>query len=43
MNTLSYDAKWGNYRLILTADDLKKQTDMLHELIRLAHEGRAGQ
>lgn len=41
-NTLSYDAKWGNYRLILAGDEFKKHGDVLRELIRLAHEGRAG-
>jgi predicted transport protein len=41
-NTLSYDAKWGNYHLILTADEFKRHSEVLHELIRLAHEGRAG-
>lgn len=42
INTLTYHAKWGNYRLILTTDDPKKHTEVLHDLIQLAHEGRAG-
>jgi hypothetical protein len=42
LNTLSYDAKWGNYRLILTADEPKKHAAVLRELVQLAHEGRAG-
>lgn len=40
ISTLSYDTKWGLYRLILTADDLQKQ--VLHEVIRLAHDDAAG-
>ena len=40
-NTLSYDAKWGNYRLILAGDEFKRHTELLRELIKLAHEARA--
>ena len=42
LDALSYDGRWGNYRLRLTKDDPKKHTDILRELIRLAHESRGG-
>jgi len=42
LDTLSYDARWGNYRIRLTKDEPKKQADVLQELIRLAHESRSG-
>lgn len=41
LDTLNYD-RWGNYRLRLTRDDLKKHADILHELIDLAHQERNG-
>lgn len=40
LDALSYDARWGNYRLRLTKDDPKKHADILHDLIRLAQESR---
>jgi hypothetical protein len=42
LDALSYDVRWGNYRLSLAKDDPKKHADVLRELIRLAHESRAG-
>ncbi len=41
LDALSYDARWGNYRFRLTKDDLPKHTEILRELIRLAHESRS--
>ena len=41
LDTLSYDARWGSYRLRLTKDEPKKHADVLREIIRLAHESRA--
>src|ERR1700690_1693328 len=40
LDTLSYDNQFGNYRLILTSDDLAKHEQALRELISLAHENR---
>jgi len=40
LDTLSYD-RFGNYRLRLTKDDLKKHADVLRDLIQLAHGSRA--
>jgi hypothetical protein len=40
LDTLSYDARWGSYRLRLAKDEPKKQADVLREMIRLAHESR---
>jgi predicted transport protein len=42
LDALSYDVRWGNYRLSLAKDDPKKHADVLRELIGLAHESRAG-
>ena len=42
IDALSYDARWGNYRLRLVKDDPKKRVDVLRDLIRLAYESRAG-
>ncbi len=42
IDALSYDARWGNYRLRLVKDDPKKRADVLRDLIRLAYESRAG-
>lgn len=41
LDTLSYDARWGNYRFRLTKDDLPKHKEILRELIQLAHESRS--
>jgi predicted transport protein len=38
LDALTYDAKWGNYRLRLTKDDPKAHSNFLRELIRLAYE-----
>jgi uncharacterized protein DUF5655 len=42
LEALSYDTRWGTYRLRLTKDDPKKHPDLLKELIGLAHERRSG-
>ena len=40
LDALNYD-RWGNYRFRLAKDDPKKHADVLHDLIRLAHESRS--
>lgn len=40
IETLSYDTRWGNYRLRLTQDDPKTHEALLRELIGLARESR---
>ena len=42
IEALSYDARWGAYRLRLTKDDPKNHGDVLRELIGLAQESRSG-
>lgn len=42
IEALSYDGRWGNYRLRLTKDDAKNHGDVLRELIGLAQESRSG-
>ena len=39
IDTLSYDARWSDYRLSLTKDDVEDQADLLSELILLAKRG----
>ena len=41
LDALEYNARWGLYRLRLTAADVKGKTDALREFMRLAHERRA--
>jgi len=41
LDPLEYNQRWGLYRLRLLANDVKKKTDLLHELMRLAYEKRA--
>jgi predicted transport protein len=38
---LGYDARWGNYRLRLTATDIKSKMEVLQEIMKLAFERRA--
>jgi hypothetical protein len=40
LDTLSYDARFGNYRFRLTKEELIRHKETLRELIRLAHENR---
>ncbi|MFZ0887635.1 MAG: hypothetical protein WA005_04215 [Candidatus Binataceae bacterium] len=42
LETLEYDKRWGRYHILLGRDDVKKHTDFLRELMRLAFDSRAG-
>ena len=41
LDSFEYNAKWGLYRLRLTAKDIKTKSDILKELSRLAYDRRA--
>ena len=41
LDALEYNSRWSCYRLRLTASELKDKTDVLRDLMRLAHERRA--
>jgi predicted transport protein len=41
LDALEYNARWGLYRLRLTAADVKGKAEALQELVRLAYERRA--
>ena len=38
--TLPYDERWGTYRLILSEEDIKKNFDLLKELLHLSYTSR---
>jgi hypothetical protein len=38
MDMLDYDNKWGRYKIRLNKDDIKKNKDLILELIKLAYE-----
>jgi len=38
MDMLDYDNKWGKYKIRLNKDDIKKNKDLILELIKLAYE-----
>lgn len=40
LDTLEYNARWGLYRLRLTAADVREKVEVLSELMRLAHDRR---
>jgi hypothetical protein len=42
IETLSYETRWGNYRLRLNPGDSETHGDLLRELIKLAYESRNG-
>lgn len=42
IETLEYNKRWGIYRLRLTKDDIKKNSEILRELIHAAYERRMG-
>lgn len=42
IETLEYNKRWGLYRLRLTKDDIKKNSETLRELIHAAYERRMG-
>jgi predicted transport protein len=41
LESLEYDARWGYYKLRLSATDAHTKTEILRELMRLAYERRA--
>jgi len=41
LDTLDYDAKWGSYRLRLTATDIANSSSLLGDLMKMAYERRA--
>jgi predicted transport protein len=41
LDALDYNARWGVYRLRLTAADVKAKSEVLRDLMRLAYERRA--
>jgi len=41
LDTLEYNKRWGQYRLRLTKDDIRKKSEVLKDLSQLAYERRA--
>ena len=40
LDALEYSSRWSRYRLRLSAKDLKDNSGVLHDLMRLAYERR---
>lgn len=40
LETLPYDERWGTYRLILSEEDIKKNTPLIKELLMMAYKNR---
>ena len=41
LETQEYDTRWGNYRLVLTKDDVTSKSTVLKEYARSAYERKS--